>query len=86
MSLYLDHKVWSNKEKLTALKQIKYTDLQEFIPELFSYGFVECFVHGNMSASEAKDIYSLVVCSVAVVLCCASFRFVSFRFVCLFVC
>lgn len=50
---------YSYEEKLGLLADLKPQDIETFIPELLSRGFVESLVHGNMTALEAKKISAL---------------------------
>ncbi|PLW56401.1 hypothetical protein PCANC_03414 [Puccinia coronata f. sp. avenae] len=50
---------YSYEEKLGLLSDLKPEDVEAFIPEVLSRGFVESLVHGNMTAQEAKEVSAL---------------------------
>ncbi|RIA87179.1 Metalloenzyme, LuxS/M16 peptidase-like protein [Glomus cerebriforme] len=57
---YLDYltneKIWTNEEKLEALENIKYEDIEIFYPELLSHLFIESLIHGNILKDDAIKI------------------------------
>lgn len=58
--LYLEQRVWTNKERLAALDTLTYTDLQKFIDVLLATGYTETLVHGNAALQEAKELHKLI--------------------------
>ncbi|KAG0145837.1 hypothetical protein CROQUDRAFT_45305 [Cronartium quercuum f. sp. fusiforme G11] len=50
---------YNYEEKLEALEVITPADIEAFIPELLSRGFVETLVHGNLNEEEALQISDL---------------------------
>ncbi|GAQ79598.1 Insulinase family protein [Klebsormidium nitens] len=54
-SLLLEHKRWHMDEYLAVLPHLHAADLAAFVPRLLSRVFVEAFIAGNWTATEAKD-------------------------------
>lgn len=50
---------YSYEEKLGLLKDLKAEDIEAFIPQVLSRGFVETLVHGNLTAHEAMEFSTL---------------------------
>ena len=48
--------LWHRDEYLEVIPSINANDLEVFLPKLFESIFLEVFVHGNISASEAEKI------------------------------
>jgi len=53
-------KKWTNEEKLEALKDIKYEDIETFYPELLNQLYIESLIHGNIFKEDAIKILQKV--------------------------
>lgn len=51
---------WDVEDRLTALENITYSDLLNFIPLIFKQTFVEGLIHGNFTQSQALEVISMV--------------------------
>ncbi|KAJ4792475.1 Insulin-degrading enzyme [Rhynchospora pubera] len=56
LNLMLNDQSWPLSENLEALSSLNADDLSNFVPNLLSRTFLECFVAGNIEAKEAELI------------------------------
>eukprot|EP00051_Salpingoeca_urceolata_P018944 m.270331 g.270331 ORF g.270331 m.270331 type:complete len:940 (-) comp19313_c0_seq1:120-2939(-) len=56
----LERCCWSPEDKLTALKTVTLESLQAFSSHILSRAFVDCLVHGNVSAEGSEQIGAMI--------------------------
>ncbi|ONH66952.1 A-factor-processing enzyme [Cyberlindnera fabianii] len=56
----VNERTYDNEERLAALQNITFNDLQHFIPSIFKQAHVEGLIHGNIRTEEANQIAKVV--------------------------
>ncbi|KAJ3676945.1 hypothetical protein LUZ60_002669 [Juncus effusus] len=65
-SQILYEKSWDSEKQLSALSNLKFSDLSAFIPNLISQMHIEGLCHGNLTENEAIEISSIFTNSLRV--------------------